>query len=169
MDLMYFSASMMLNALCVTAARKWHKSQSATEVRSGPTLYYVLVTRHNKGVIVWVFLQLTQFWAASGSLPQLKSLDTTWQTELKWTCLKTEVWWRWRKVFNSHFFSCLSSIQYYLEPPARLREALEQKGLKPESFFTLDHGESRLVASQQGDVFDWSSLECFVADEDLCL
>lgn len=145
----------MPNALCVTAARKWHESQSATEVRSGPTLYYVLVTRHNKGVIVWVFLQLTQFNAASGSLPRLKSLD--------------KVWWRRRNLFITHFFSCLSSIQYYLEPPARLRAALELKGLKPESFFTLHHGESRLVTSQQGEVFDWLPLERFVADEDLCL
>uniref|UniRef100_A0A3B3YV62 Metallo-beta-lactamase domain-containing protein n=1 Tax=Poecilia mexicana TaxID=48701 RepID=A0A3B3YV62_9TELE len=43
---------------------------------------------------------------------------------------------------------------YYLEPPVRLREALEQRGLKPESFFTLRHGESRLIATQDGDVFD---------------
>uniref|UniRef100_A0A3B3U8B6 N-acyl phosphatidylethanolamine phospholipase D n=1 Tax=Poecilia latipinna TaxID=48699 RepID=A0A3B3U8B6_9TELE len=41
---------------------------------------------------------------------------------------------------------------YYLEPPVRLREALEQKGLKPESFFTLHHRASRIIVAQ--DVFD---------------
>lgn len=48
-------------------------------------------------------------------------------------------------------------MQYYLEPPARLREALDQTGLSPESFFTLNHGESRLVSSQDANVFGWSS------------
>ncbi|XP_014850009.1 PREDICTED: N-acyl-phosphatidylethanolamine-hydrolyzing phospholipase D-like isoform X3 [Poecilia mexicana] len=46
------------------------------------------------------------------------------------------------------------AYEYYLEPPVRLREALEQRGLKPESFFTLRHGESRLIATQDADVFD---------------
>lgn len=48
-------------------------------------------------------------------------------------------------------------VQFYLEPPVRLREALQLKGLKPESFFTLNHGESRLIASAEGDVFEWFS------------
>lgn len=46
------------------------------------------------------------------------------------------------------------SVQNYLEPPLRLREALEQQGLKAESFFTLHHGESRLIAAPEADVFD---------------
>ncbi len=32
---------------------------------------------------------------------------------------------------------------------------MEQKGLKPESFFTLHHGESRIIGSQEWDVFNW--------------
>nr|XP_020455327.1 N-acyl-phosphatidylethanolamine-hydrolyzing phospholipase D isoform X3 [Monopterus albus] len=53
-----------------------------------------------------------------------------------------------------HWGTFVLSNEYYLEPPIRLREALAQKGLKPESFFTLHHGESRLIASQEGDVFN---------------
>lgn len=47
----------------------------------------------------------------------------------------------------------VTNMQFYLEPPARLRAALDQMGLRPDSFFTLDHGESRLISSQDGDVF----------------
>lgn len=54
---------------------------------------------------------------------------------------------------DTYFSSGLSFVQHYLEPPVRLREALEQKGLKPESFFTLHHGESRLIAAEDRDVF----------------
>ncbi|XP_055009506.1 N-acyl-phosphatidylethanolamine-hydrolyzing phospholipase D isoform X2 [Boleophthalmus pectinirostris] len=53
-----------------------------------------------------------------------------------------------------HWGTFALAHEYYLEPPVRLREALEQKGLKPESFFVLNHGESRLVSSSQGDIFD---------------
>ncbi|XP_041833736.1 N-acyl-phosphatidylethanolamine-hydrolyzing phospholipase D isoform X2 [Melanotaenia boesemani] len=53
-----------------------------------------------------------------------------------------------------HWGTFALAYEYYLEPPVRLREALEQKGLKPESFFTLHHGESRLIAAQEGEVFD---------------
>eukprot|EP00064_Thunnus_orientalis_P011175 superscaffoldBa00001587_g11205 len=53
-----------------------------------------------------------------------------------------------------HWGTFALAYEYYLEPPVRLREALEQKGLKPESFFTLHHGESRLIASQGREVFD---------------
>lgn len=53
-----------------------------------------------------------------------------------------------------HWGTFALAYEYYLEPPVRLREALEQKGLKPDSFFTLHHGESRLIAAQDGDVFD---------------
>lgn len=34
------------------------------------------------------------------------------------------------------------AYENYLESPVCLREALEQKGLKAESFFILHHGES---------------------------
>ncbi|XP_027900108.1 N-acyl-phosphatidylethanolamine-hydrolyzing phospholipase D isoform X1 [Xiphophorus couchianus] len=53
-----------------------------------------------------------------------------------------------------HWGTFALAYEYYLEPPVRLREALEQRGLKPESFFTLHHGESRLIATQDRDVFD---------------
>ncbi|XP_034382328.1 N-acyl-phosphatidylethanolamine-hydrolyzing phospholipase D isoform X2 [Cyclopterus lumpus] len=53
-----------------------------------------------------------------------------------------------------HWGTFALAYEFYLEPPVRLREAVEQKGLKPESFFTLHHGESRLLSSQEGDVFD---------------
>lgn len=61
------------------------------------------------------------------------------------------------ECLKSLTLSPLLFVQYYLEPPARLREALQQKGLKPESFFTLNHGESCLIASAEGDVFEWFS------------
>ncbi|XP_054910576.1 N-acyl-phosphatidylethanolamine-hydrolyzing phospholipase D isoform X2 [Poeciliopsis prolifica] len=53
-----------------------------------------------------------------------------------------------------HWGTFALAYEHYLEPPVRLREALEQRGLKPESFFTLHHGESRLIATQDRDVFD---------------
>ncbi|XP_017158327.1 N-acyl-phosphatidylethanolamine-hydrolyzing phospholipase D-like [Poecilia reticulata] len=48
-----------------------------------------------------------------------------------------------------HWGTFALAYEYYLEPPVRLREALE-----PESFFTLHHGESRHIATQDRDVFD---------------
>uniref|UniRef100_A0A087YEP9 N-acyl-phosphatidylethanolamine-hydrolyzing phospholipase D n=1 Tax=Poecilia formosa TaxID=48698 RepID=A0A087YEP9_POEFO len=56
------------------------------------------------------------------------------------------------KAMEAHFCHSVLSHEYYLEPPVRLREALEQKGLKPESFFTLHHRASRIIVAQ--DVFD---------------
>ncbi|KAK7878690.1 hypothetical protein WMY93_030526 [Mugilogobius chulae] len=53
-----------------------------------------------------------------------------------------------------HWGTFALAHEYYLDPPERLREALEQKGLKPESFFVLNHGESRLISSPHGDIFD---------------
>ncbi|XP_077450154.1 N-acyl-phosphatidylethanolamine-hydrolyzing phospholipase D isoform X2 [Stigmatopora argus] len=52
-----------------------------------------------------------------------------------------------------HWGTFALAYEYYLEPPRRLKEALEQKGLKAESFFTLHHGESRLLTSHGADVF----------------
>lgn len=37
------------------------------------------------------------------------------------------------------------SYEHYLEPPARLREAMVNHGLNPDDFFTLHHGESRMI------------------------
>ncbi|XP_069012785.1 N-acyl-phosphatidylethanolamine-hydrolyzing phospholipase D-like isoform X1 [Embiotoca jacksoni] len=45
-----------------------------------------------------------------------------------------------------HWGTFALAHENYLEPPVRLREALEHKGLRPEAFFTLHHGESRLIA-----------------------
>ncbi|XP_053270950.1 N-acyl-phosphatidylethanolamine-hydrolyzing phospholipase D isoform X2 [Pleuronectes platessa] len=53
-----------------------------------------------------------------------------------------------------HWGTFVLTYEYYLEPPVRLRAALEEKGLHPKSFFTLHHGESRLITSRVGDVFD---------------
>lgn len=35
--------------------------------------------------------------------------------------------------------------EYYLDPPIKLRESLERHNLRPETFFTLKHGETKLV------------------------
>ncbi|KAF3859171.1 hypothetical protein F7725_021570 [Dissostichus mawsoni] len=48
-----------------------------------------------------------------------------------------------------HWGTFALAYEFYLEPPVRLREALEQKGLKPDSFFTLHHGESRLLSPRK--------------------
>ncbi|XP_056133067.1 N-acyl-phosphatidylethanolamine-hydrolyzing phospholipase D [Lampris incognitus] len=58
-----------------------------------------------------------------------------------------------KKSLAIHWGTFALAYEYYLEPPVRLREALEQKGLKLDSFFTLHHGESRLIASQEQEIF----------------
>uniref|UniRef100_A0A8C5HG45 N-acyl-phosphatidylethanolamine-hydrolyzing phospholipase D n=2 Tax=Gouania willdenowi TaxID=441366 RepID=A0A8C5HG45_GOUWI len=52
-----------------------------------------------------------------------------------------------------HWGTFALAYEHYMEPPARLRDAVEQKGLNAESFFTLHHGESCLIDAQTGDVF----------------
>ncbi|XP_054656534.1 N-acyl-phosphatidylethanolamine-hydrolyzing phospholipase D isoform X1 [Dunckerocampus dactyliophorus] len=52
-----------------------------------------------------------------------------------------------------HWGTFALAYEHYLEPPRRLQEALEENELKPESFFTLQHGESRLLTSRDGNVF----------------
>jgi N-acyl-phosphatidylethanolamine-hydrolysing phospholipase D len=47
----------------------------------------------------------------------------------------------------------LSLSQFYLEPPVRLREAMEKNGLNVEHFFVLNHGESRVLNTDQ-EVFE---------------
>ncbi|XP_004548284.4 N-acyl-phosphatidylethanolamine-hydrolyzing phospholipase D isoform X1 [Maylandia zebra] len=59
-----------------------------------------------------------------------------------------------RQSVAIHWGTFALAYEYYLDPPLRLREALEQKGLKPDCFFTLHHGESRLISAQDEDVFD---------------
>lgn len=51
-----------------------------------------------------------------------------------------------------HWGTFALAYEFYLEPPQRLREALEEKGLEPGSFFILNHGESRLISRRHRDV-----------------
>ncbi|XP_062374481.1 N-acyl-phosphatidylethanolamine-hydrolyzing phospholipase D isoform X1 [Sardina pilchardus] len=48
-----------------------------------------------------------------------------------------------------HWGTFALAYEYYLEPPVKLREAMEQQGRDPEEFFTLNHGESRLLTTTQ--------------------
>ncbi|KAM6986364.1 N-acyl-phosphatidylethanolamine-hydrolyzing phospholipase D [Aplochiton taeniatus] len=48
-----------------------------------------------------------------------------------------------------HWGTFALAYEYYLEPPIRLREALEKKGLTQNEFFTLNHGETRLLMSDE--------------------
>uniref|UniRef100_A0A672NVE6 Uncharacterized protein n=1 Tax=Sinocyclocheilus grahami TaxID=75366 RepID=A0A672NVE6_SINGR len=43
---------------------------------------------------------------------------------------------------------CLFLSQHYLDPPARLHEAMVNHGLNPDLFFTLHHGESQLIDNE---------------------
>ncbi|XP_077400499.1 N-acyl-phosphatidylethanolamine-hydrolyzing phospholipase D isoform X2 [Vanacampus margaritifer] len=52
-----------------------------------------------------------------------------------------------------HWGTFALAYEHYLEPPRRLHGALEQNSLKPESFFTLKHGESRLLTSHDTAAF----------------
>jgi N-acyl-phosphatidylethanolamine-hydrolysing phospholipase D len=50
------------------------------------------------------------------------------------------------KVFvinRFHLFALLR--QYYLDPPIRLQESLQAKGLPADDFFTMRHGEIRTI------------------------
>ncbi|KAM9777960.1 N-acyl-phosphatidylethanolamine-hydrolyzing phospholipase D [Neosynchiropus ocellatus] len=47
-----------------------------------------------------------------------------------------------------HWGTFALAHEFYLEPPQRLREVLERKGFHPGCFFTLSHGESRLIRDQ---------------------
>ncbi|KAG7271857.1 hypothetical protein CRUP_028229 [Coryphaenoides rupestris] len=50
-----------------------------------------------------------------------------------------------------HWGTFALAYEPYLEPPVRLREALRQRGLDPDCFFTLHHGESWPLAATEGD------------------
>ncbi|KAL4612710.1 N-acyl-phosphatidylethanolamine-hydrolyzing phospholipase D-like [Arapaima gigas] len=64
---------------------------------------------------------------------------------------------RARRSVGIHWGTFALAHEYYLEPPVRLREAAERNGLKEEDFFVLHHGESRLLSSEDEDVFEGSS------------
>ncbi|XDV25144.1 hypothetical protein PO909_029112 [Leuciscus waleckii] len=44
-----------------------------------------------------------------------------------------------------HWGTFALAYEHYLEPPKRLREAMVNHGLNPDQFFTLHHGESRMI------------------------
>uniref|UniRef100_A0AAY4EYB0 Uncharacterized protein n=2 Tax=Denticeps clupeoides TaxID=299321 RepID=A0AAY4EYB0_9TELE len=51
-----------------------------------------------------------------------------------------------------HWGTFALAYEYYLEPPVKLREAMEKHRRDPEHFFILNHGESRELKSEE--VFD---------------
>ncbi|KAL0967203.1 hypothetical protein UPYG_G00249110 [Umbra pygmaea] len=52
-----------------------------------------------------------------------------------------------------HWGTFALAHEYYLEPPLKLKEAMEKNGLKVEQFFVLNHGESRVLNEDQ-EVFE---------------
>ncbi|XP_062338628.1 N-acyl-phosphatidylethanolamine-hydrolyzing phospholipase D isoform X1 [Osmerus eperlanus] len=52
-----------------------------------------------------------------------------------------------------HWGTFALAYEYYLEPPVKLREAMEKKGLNVDTFFTLNHGESRVISTEE-EVFE---------------
>ncbi|KAJ8008811.1 hypothetical protein DPEC_G00082300 [Dallia pectoralis] len=52
-----------------------------------------------------------------------------------------------------HWGTFALANEYYLEPPVKLREAMEANGLNVEHFFVLNHGESRVLNEDQ-EVFE---------------
>ncbi|XP_049616667.1 N-acyl-phosphatidylethanolamine-hydrolyzing phospholipase D isoform X1 [Syngnathus scovelli] len=52
-----------------------------------------------------------------------------------------------------HWGTFALAYEPYLDPPRLLQESLKENSLEPESFFTLKHGESRLLTSRGRDVF----------------
>ncbi|XP_018602586.2 N-acyl-phosphatidylethanolamine-hydrolyzing phospholipase D-like [Scleropages formosus] len=63
---------------------------------------------------------------------------------------------RARRSIGIHWGTFALAHEYYLEPPVKLREAAERSGLKEDDFFVLNHGESRLLNSEDEDVFEGS-------------
>ncbi|KAJ8382056.1 hypothetical protein SKAU_G00028340 [Synaphobranchus kaupii] len=48
-----------------------------------------------------------------------------------------------------HWGTFALAYEYYLEPPMKLKEAMERYGLSQEKFFVLKHGESRVLDSEE--------------------
>ncbi|XP_062990272.1 N-acyl-phosphatidylethanolamine-hydrolyzing phospholipase D [Elgaria multicarinata webbii] len=48
-----------------------------------------------------------------------------------------------KKSVGIHWGTFTLANEYYLDPPVKLKEALDRYGLKTEDFFVLNHGESR--------------------------
>uniref|UniRef100_UPI00398F19DA N-acyl-phosphatidylethanolamine-hydrolyzing phospholipase D isoform X2 n=1 Tax=Pristiophorus japonicus TaxID=55135 RepID=UPI00398F19DA len=49
-----------------------------------------------------------------------------------------------------HWGTFALANEYYLEPRRKLEEARERYGLKPEDFFVLKHGESKILSEEEG-------------------
>ncbi|XP_077496800.1 N-acyl-phosphatidylethanolamine-hydrolyzing phospholipase D-like isoform X1 [Amblyomma americanum] len=52
---------------------------------------------------------------------------------------------RSRATLAVHWGTFTLANEYYLDPPVKLRESLDRHGISPREFFTLKHGESRLL------------------------
>ncbi|XP_037271115.2 N-acyl-phosphatidylethanolamine-hydrolyzing phospholipase D isoform X2 [Rhipicephalus microplus] len=52
---------------------------------------------------------------------------------------------RSRASLAVHWGTFTLANEYYLDPPVKLRESLDRHGISPREFFTLKHGESRLL------------------------
>ncbi|XP_077545942.1 N-acyl-phosphatidylethanolamine-hydrolyzing phospholipase D-like isoform X1 [Haemaphysalis longicornis] len=52
---------------------------------------------------------------------------------------------RSRASLAIHWGTFTLANEYYLDPPVKLRESLDRHGISPREFFTLKHGESRLL------------------------
>ncbi|XP_033102262.1 N-acyl-phosphatidylethanolamine-hydrolyzing phospholipase D-like [Anneissia japonica] len=48
--------------------------------------------------------------------------------------------------------------EFYLDPPKLVKEEMEKQGLNPDDFFTLNHGESRLLYEETLDYEDASTM-----------
>ncbi|KAM5173071.1 N-acyl-phosphatidylethanolamine-hydrolyzing phospholipase D [Mantella aurantiaca] len=62
---------------------------------------------------------------------------------------------RSKKSVAIHWGTFALANEYYLDPPVKLREALERYGLRPEDFMVLNHGDSKLFNTEtSGDPKD---------------
>nr|XP_002741609.1 PREDICTED: N-acyl-phosphatidylethanolamine-hydrolyzing phospholipase D-like [Saccoglossus kowalevskii] len=50
-----------------------------------------------------------------------------------------------KRSLGIHWGTFTMASEFYLEPPLKVKEALESKQLTPEEFFVLKHGETRLL------------------------
>lgn len=59
---------------------------------------------------------------------------------------------RAKKSVAMHWGTFALAYEFYLEPPEKLRESLQEKSIPTEDFFTLKHGESRLIGDNYNSV-----------------